>query len=172
MIKPQDIVVLLKLCLFGRRGRPKYADVARDLKLSVSETHSAIRRLKAAGLVHGPELDEQVNLTAVEEFLLHGAKYVFPAKSGHMTRGMATAYAAEPLSKMLVPGNEPPPVWPTPDGDVRGFAFDPLYKSVPEAAKSDRRLYELLALFDALRGGRARERSLAEGELLKRLRES
>ena len=37
------------------------------------------------------------------------------------------------------------------------------------AAKSDPKLYELLALVDTLRVGRARERTMAEEELRKRL---
>jgi len=45
----------------------------------------------------------------------------------------------------------------------------PLYPSVPEAANKDEKLYELLALADALRVGRAREKELAIVELKKRL---
>ena len=47
--------------------------------------------------------------------------------------------------------------------------IDPLYPSVPAAAAEDPRLHELLALADALRVGRARERSMARTELTKRL---
>jgi hypothetical protein len=42
---------------------------------------------------------------------------------------------------------------------------------VPKAARRDPVLYELLALVDALRDGRARERRMAERELSTRLRE-
>ena len=45
----------------------------------------------------------------------------------------------------------------------------PLYPSVPEAALKDEKLHELLALVDALRVGRAREKELAIRELKKRL---
>lgn len=48
------------------------------------------------------------------------------------------------------------------------MAFSPLYKSAPQAARRDEKLYELLALVDAIRG-RARERDLAARELRKRL---
>jgi hypothetical protein len=48
---------------------------------------------------------------------------------------------------------------------MRGIALTPLYKTVPEAAKRDSLLYERLALIDAIRDGRARERNLAEKEL-------
>jgi hypothetical protein len=37
------------------------------------------------------------------------------------------------------------------------------------AARQDARLYEILALIDALREGRTRERQIAEDELLKRI---
>ena len=37
----------------------------------------------------------------------------------------------------------------------------PLYPTVPEAALRDEKLYELLALVDALRVGRVREREIA-----------
>ena len=53
---------------------------------------------------------------------------------------------------------------------VRGIEIKPLYKTVPEAAKQDPQLYARLALVDALRDGRARERKLAEEELIKTLR--
>jgi hypothetical protein len=38
----------------------------------------------------------------------------------------------------------------------------PLYPSVPAAALKDKRLYTLLALFDGLRSGQARERNAAQ----------
>ena len=61
------------------------------------------------------------------------------------------------------------PVWPHKNGVVRGIALYPLYPSVPEAAGRNPALYELLALFDAVRGGNARERALAIDLLEKRL---
>lgn len=52
---------------------------------------------------------------------------------------------------------------------MRGYALSPLYRSVPKAVERDPRLYELLALVDAVRDGRARERELAVKELSRRL---
>ena len=63
-----------------------------------------------------------------------------------------------------------PPVWPWPNGDTRGVGLEPLYKSVPRAALRDPALYQLLALVDAIRDGRARERNLAERDLVDRLK--
>ena len=48
-------------------------------------------------------------------------------------------------------------------------AVQPLYPSVPGAARRDPALYDLLALVDAMRLGRARERGRAEKEISQRL---
>ena len=45
----------------------------------------------------------------------------------------------------------------------------PLYPKLPLAAARDQALYELLALFDALRIGQAREREMARKLLEERL---
>ena len=169
VLKPQDVVVALKLSEFDRK-RPPFAQIAEELSMSASEVHAAVRRGQAAHLLHGPELGQRPNYKALEEFLIHGLKYAFPAQHGAMTRGLPTSYAAEPLRRYVRAGNEPLPVWPHPAGPVRGAAFEPLYPSVPEAAKRDPHLYELLALVDAIRDGRVRERQMAEKELVTRLR--
>jgi hypothetical protein len=73
------------------------------------------------------------------------------------------------LSRILIRADEAPPVWPDAHGEVRGYEFSPLYKSVPFAARRDARLYELLALVDAIRGGAMQEREAAIRELRARL---
>jgi hypothetical protein len=88
-----------------------------------------------------------------------------------MTRGIPTAYAASPLKEKIAPDSEPIPVWPYAEGTVRGYSFSPLHKNAPLAALEDPKLYELLALVDGLRDGRARERELAIRELKVRLEE-
>jgi hypothetical protein len=65
--------------------------------------------------------------------------------------------------------DELPPVWPDAQGNQRGVTFHPLYPTAPLAARKDRVLYEFLALFDALRGGTARERQLAARILAERV---
>ena len=168
-LKPQDVVVSLKLCSYTS-ARPALSIIASELGLSPSEVHGAIKRLQQAHLVHRSELQDKPNISGLEEFLLHGIKYAFPAEHGPVTRGVPTSYAAEPLKSEISPGNELPPVWPWTEGDTRGVALQPLYKTVPLAALRDPRLYEFLALVDAIRDGRARERKIAERELVKRLR--
>ena len=61
----------------------------------------------------------------------------------------------------MSPTADLPPVWPYKDGSVRGEALHPIYPSVPDAALRNPALHELLALFDAIRGGSFRERALA-----------
>ena len=96
-------------------------------------------------------------------------KYAFVPELGELTRGVPTGYAAAPLKGTFVVGNDPPPVWPYAEGEVRGYSFSPLYRSAPQAALADQRLYELLVLVDSIRGGKAREREVAIRELQKRL---
>ena len=170
-LKPQDVVILLKLCGYTSQIRPSYAIIASELSMSPSEIHSAVKRLILSRLVNGSEMGEQVNLTAAEEFLIHGVKYSFPEERGGMTRGIPTSYAAEPLNRLIKAGDEPIPVWACSNGTARGIAVVPLYKTVPKAALRDSILYERLALIDAIRGGRARERNLAEKELKNSLRQ-
>jgi len=168
-LKPQDVVVALKL--FGYpSGRPPISIVASDLGLSPSEVHGAIKRLRGSRLLHGPALKEKPNISALEEFLVHGLKYAFPAEHGEVTRGIPTSYAAEPLKSEIAISNDLPPVWPWHEGDTRGVGLEPLYKSVPRAALRDPALYQLLALVDTIRDGRARERNLAERDLVHRLK--
>jgi DNA-binding Lrp family transcriptional regulator len=162
--KSLDIVVLLKLLLV-RTKRP-YAQLSQELGISASEIHAAVRRGIEAGLID-PESRLPLR-KPLQDYLLHGVRYAFPAKPGPVGRGTPTAYAAPPLSQKIS-SDDLPPVWPDPHGTVRGFAVEPLYSSVVNAVKSDSPLYELLALVDALRIGRARERNLAEEELKQRI---
>lgn len=167
MLRPLDIVVLLKLSL--QSERPTYLELAHDLHLYPSEVYTSIKRCRASQLVQGQELKDRLNRSALLEFLQHGIRYAFPATTGALTRGVPTAYAAPPLDRLIAASDDPPPVWPFAKGSVRGFAFQPLHKNVPQAALDDARLYQLLALVDALRSGRARERALAASELRNRL---
>ncbi|MFV1985444.1 MAG: hypothetical protein ACC657_17985 [Thiohalomonadales bacterium] len=170
MLKPQDILILLKLIAIGSKGWA-YNKLAIELGMSPSEVHAAIKRALASGLAiqHSDKIIP--NIRNLEEFIIHGLKFVFVPKRGELLRGMLTSYAAAPLNKIIVADNEPPPVWPDPGGDVRGMAFSPLYKAAPEAARHDEALYELLVLVDAIRGGRAREREIAIKEFKKRMKQ-
>jgi DNA-binding Lrp family transcriptional regulator len=166
-LHPQDVLVALKLALGGQDA--SYADLAHALDLSPSQVHAAVRRAAEAGLVHAES--RAVNPRALAEFLVHGLKYVFPAKRGAVARGMPTAHSAAPLRGLFVDDGEPL-VWPDPEGKVRGESLLPIHKSVPSAARRDQKLYESLALLDAVRAGRARERKVASKKLEEMLRDA
>jgi hypothetical protein len=166
-LKPQDLLVLLALATRGEAGR--YADLASQTGLAASAVHASLKRAAAAGLLRYQERQPVLLKPQLREFVLYGAKYAFPAVSGKLTRGVATAYAASPLNTVIAPSSDPPPVWPHKIGKTRGVGLVPLYPSVPEAALQDEKLYALLALFDALRSGQTRERNLAQSMLEARL---
>lgn len=167
-LKPHDVVVLLKLVTV-QDASFTYAELAKQLKLSASQIHGSVNRARLARLLVGSGNEKPIPVkAALQEFILYGAKYAFPAVVGPVTRGMETAHAAMPLNSLIAKSNELPPVWPDSEGTVRGLAFYPLYPKVTFAAKEDSYLYELLALFDAIRGGAARERELAS-EMMKKI---
>jgi hypothetical protein len=162
-LHPQDIVVALKLALSPGLTIQKLAD---SLALSLSAVHRSLARATAAGLLRG---SRQPVRHAIREFVLHGLRYAFPVVRGSMTRGVPTAHAALPLSELIQADLDPIPVWPDAQGEARGAALTPLYPSVPTAARADPQLYQCLALIDALRSGRARERNLAKEHLTRLL---
>ncbi|MBI5331700.1 MAG: hypothetical protein HZB71_13950 [Betaproteobacteria bacterium] len=160
-LKSQDFYVLL--ALLARRGEVlTYPGLAAFAGLSMSEVHGALKRAELARLLAFVDGQPRIITPAFKEFLLHGARYAFPAARGTMAGGVPTAYAAAPLNTLIAPSADPPPVWPYAEGSVRGIALTPLYPSAPAAALRSPALYENLALFDALRMGNVRERNLAE----------
>lgn len=168
-IAPQDVLVMLKLVAIGRRSW-SYNELAIELGISASQAHSAVKRALSARLAlrQNGRITPQTN--NLEEFLVHGLKYLCVPQRGEITRGIPTAHGAPPLVDMLTEPQEIVPVWPHPEGKVRGESFSPIFRSAPEASMRDSGLYQLLALVDAIRGGRARERTLAARELGKRLK--
>jgi DNA-binding Lrp family transcriptional regulator len=166
MLKGQDILVLLKL-VANRDKRYTYYALAKSLGMSPSEVHAAIARLAEAGFLHSEE--RIPNRASVYEFLVHGLRYVFPLERKFgLCRGMATAQGALFVRANFESNDDPPPVWPDSEGDIRGMGVSPVYRSAPKAARSDENLYRFLVLCDLLRGGQAREKEWAA----KRLKEA
>lgn len=169
VLKPQDLVVALKLFTLGQE-KLSYAALGTTLHLSQFEAHAAVQRLIAAKLATSLEGRVRPAMAALRNFLLRGALYAYPPVRGEVTIGVPTAHGVAPLKDLLVATSELPPVWPDPEGKVRGQSLLPLYPKAPRAALEDRRLYELLALFDALRIGQAREREVAAKLIEERLK--
>ena len=161
--------MLFKLVTLRGVARVPYAMLAKQLRLSPFEAHAAVQRLMAARLVVDMGGELRPVMAAVRNFVLHGEPYCYPPVRGEITIGYPTAYAVPPLKDMVLFADEMPPVWPHPEGATRGAALLPLYEKLPLVANEDPVLYELLALFDALRVGQARERELASKLLAERL---
>jgi hypothetical protein len=165
-LKPQDVVIMLKLIVW-EDSEWSYPALSHELSMSTSEVHAGVKRAVAARLMDmHRKLPIKRNLL---EFLIHGVKYAYPPDRGGVTRGLPTSYAAQPLKDLITQSDDPPPVWPDPEGQVRGYEFSPLYSSVPHACKVDPKLYEILALVDAIRDGRARETQIAVKEIQLRI---
>ena len=166
-MKGQDIVVAIKLL----KAAPElsFAELGKSVGLSASEAHGSVRRLIESRLVE-PD-SRRVIRRSLLRFLVNGVPFAFPANLRETTRGLPTAWGA-PVMRDHFATDEAPPVWPDPDGTVRGQSVKPLYPSVVAAASRDPALYDDLALVDALRLGRARERQLAEQQLEKRILET
>lgn len=164
-MRPHDILILLKIAAWqGPQWLMK--DLAQELGISPSEVSESIHRSAQAGLLSADK--KQLMRSALMEFLQYGLAYVFPQKPGALVRGVPTAHSAPPLAGMIQ--SEENYVWPSAKGEIRGQAIEPLYKSVVKAISRDPLLYELLALVDAVRVGRVREKELAVEQLKKRIR--
>ena len=155
-----DVYVWLKLC--ANSGGKTYAQLGQELGMSASEVHAAVRRGAEAGLVR-PE-SKRVVCEAFLDYLLHGVRYAFPAVPGRVVRGMPTGYSAPCLAGEFAEVDLPV-VWEDPEGSVRGQRVEPLHPSAAEASKRDEDFYRVLALVDAVRCGRARERLAAASRL-------
>jgi hypothetical protein len=159
-MKPQDILVLLKIIAIGNTPWQQKS-LAESLGMSQSEVSQSLVRSQFAGLLFNK--GKQVMQLALLDFLQYGLSYVFPQKPGAVVRGIPTAHSVKPLKNVIV--SDENFVWPSAKGKVRGHSIVPLYRSVPEAALKDLKLYELLALVDAIRVGKAREKDLAIAHL-------
>lgn len=159
-----DIVVLLKLSTYNNESWYQ-AKVAEELFISQSEVSRSVARLKYARLLF-PD-GKQVMRLALMDVLQYGIAYFFPSQPGPVMRGIPTAHSAPPLSNQIVSNEHY--VWASGTGEVRGHTIIPLYPGALKAAKANKELYEMLALVDALRAGRAREKELSLKELKKRI---
>lgn len=162
----QDIVLALRLVSLGMNGsRPTLDKIGSALEVGPSGVKMSLDRLQGARLA---DQERRPLLPQLEEFLVHGVQYSFPANAGPPVRGIPTAWGVEGLLPDYV-SEGPVPVWRFGAGEVRGYALEPLSKRALLARINDPLLYSLLALVDALRLGDARVRALAADRLRKML---
>lgn len=187
-MKSQDIVILFKLLSLEKQeelGRVEghggssssvdpYAVRSLEASLGISKTEisASLKRSVESKLAAKMRGTLRVNRRNLAEFVLHGLKYAFPVKPGAPQRGIPTAFAAPTLEGQLISAGEDIYVWPYPEGQKRGPAIKPLFRSAPDAALRDEWLYGYLALTDAIRIGGPREsglaRELLEARILKK----
>lgn len=163
-MRPQDIVILLKIAARGNRAW-LMKDLSQELFISASEVSESLNRSVYAGLIAADK--QHIMKMAFLDFLRYGLKYVFPIKPQAVVRGIPTAYGAAPLNNLIE--SDVLYVWAYAKGTVKGMSIEPLIASLPDACTNDPNLYELVALTDALRVGKAREQQIAYEELKKRL---
>ncbi len=161
-MRPQDIVVLLKIIALGSKPWQN-KDLSWSLHISASEISECLNRNHFAGLIDSKK--KKVARQSLMEFLEHGLHYVFPVVPGSITNGIPTAHS-HPFMSAYFKSDEYY-VWPDFEGSARGSAIQPLYKEGAKAVKNDDLLYKLLALVDVIRVGRARELKIAVSELKK-----
>ncbi len=164
-IRPHDIAILLKI-LVKEESQWLMKELAEELSISPGEVSESLNRSAFAGLLKPNK--KEVMKSALLEFMQYGLRYVYPQQPGAIVRGIATAYSAHPLAELITA--EEPIVWPYAKGTTRGQALEPLYTGAVEACLKDPKLYELMALADVLRMGKAREKAIAIDELKKRIR--
>ena len=140
-------------------------DLASELEISGSEISESLNRSAIAGLISGDK--RKLKALSLLDFLRSGLQYVYPQQPGAMVRGIVTAHSAPPLRDKIV--STEPYVWPFAKGSVRGQSIEPLHPKIPNACLKDSRFYELMALTDAIRVGKARERKMAMEMIKERL---
>lgn len=166
-LKPQDIIVLLKALIMGRQ-QWKFERLQEQLALSTSAIYRALERCVHARFI-SPKPFSKVFALNLSEFLEHGIAYAFATEPGKLVRGIPTAHSAPPLNKEIISGEQY--VWPSIKGTVRGQAIEPLDKRITSFITDDPELYELLALIDAIRVGKTREKNMAAQLLKERLQD-
>ena len=160
-MRPQDIVILLKIVTFPPDKAWRVMDIVASVHLSQSEISESLNRSQLAGLLDASK--KKVRRLSLMEFLEHGLHYVFPQHPGALVRGIPTAHSHPFMKKKII--SEDDYVWPDEAGQVRGQAIEPLAKTVTKAVKEDETLYKLLALTDVIRVGKTRELKIALQEL-------
>jgi len=163
-MRPHDIAFFLNM---ASKGDTPWImkTLAHELGISNSEVCESISRSVFARLI--AQNNKTLMKTALVGFLEYGLAYVYPQRPGALVRGIVTAHSAPPLNKEIL-SNEAY-VWPCHEGKVRGQAIEPLHPKTPEACLHDPAFYELMALCDALRVGKTRERVLAIEALKQRI---
>ena len=169
VLRPSDLYVLTGLTINAGRAWT-LRQLASELHIDHTVVHRALERAALAGLYLPGR--RTVNLAELEPMLVHAARFIAPAQLGELVAGVPAAWAAEPIVALIhEAGGDPPPVWPSAGGRVRGQAFPPLHPAAVAAAAACGPLAELLAVVDTLRTRDPRLRAVAATALTGSLRQ-
>lgn len=166
-LKPRDVLAACKLFSYGEArngGAWTYASLAEDICTSPSEAHRSVERCRQAQLLVVVRNKEIISRRYFHELLSVATPRIFFAHRGSITVGMPTGLFAPPLAghnEFPLPMDALPTIWTDSEGAVRGESIEPLHPSVPEVAKRDVLVYELLALVDIIRIGDTPSRNKA-----------
>lgn len=167
MLKPSDLALLLLIVAYEDEQEDWHQRrLATALQVSLGGVNQALQRLAGTQL-YDPHF-RRVQRAHLREALQTGLRFIYPTSAGEIAHGLPTAASASPLKEALGPGTQTY-VWPEESGAVEGLAVVPLTPGVVHAAKESPRFHEYMALVDALRVGRARERARAQAILADRL---
>lgn len=133
MLKPQDVMIVLKIVAMHQREW-KYSEAALELYMSPSEVHAGVKRLKKCCLLNEMTMGfgtvetklHLPDIANIKEFLQHGLRYVFPSVVTEPVSGLPTSYGVVHLffegytSKMSYI-----PVWEHNVGDYMGVGVKP-----------------------------------------------
>ena len=166
-MKSHDIVVMCSLLIFQKKRKDwSYRSLSQLVLLSLSETHASVKRLEESAIYDS--MTKSIIQKNALELLVHGVKYMYPAKGGSVTRGVLTAHSAPIMQNMISSSDDNNYIWAYALGKSRGMSVKPLSKDVPKITEQNPEMYDILALVDCLRVGKVREKEIAEN-LLKEL---
>lgn len=164
MLKGQDIALIIKLLLNQRSNRSiEHTTLAFELFISQSEVSKGMLRLEKAKLLSRySDKSLEIHKHGLCEMLIHGLKYFMVADLNLPERGIVTAHSFPSVKQLMVSEDEY--VWPFIDGDKKGIALSPLYKTLPNALyrTPDEAFHEVMSALDLMRLGGSREVQVAK----------
>lgn len=164
MIMPRDIVVLLWLARQSDVWTVRSLGV--PIGVGTGPMHRSLGHLSDAGLLDGER--RSVNFAVTREFVQHAVRFIAADVPGAEVRGIPTAWG-DPVFDGLIAAGGAAPVWPFPEGKVRGPALTPLAGNAPQLRQTQPELATDLAIVDAIRIGDTRLRRVATELLLDRM---
>lgn len=164
MLKGQDIAILIKLLVKQKtKEKIEFKNIAYELYISQSEVTKSIKRLEKSKLLTRYS-DDSVELHKHElmELFVYVVKYLFPAEVNIATRGMAAAHSSPHFKKIIL--SEETYVWPYINGNIKGLALTPIYKTLANALDRtpDENFYAIISALDLIRLGGKRENKIAK----------